>query len=122
MKETLIEIKNNVQGNNSRVIKTKNQFNDLEHKETKKQPIRTTRRKKNPNNQDSVSNFWDNFKRSNIHIIGVSEGEEKEQEIGTLFENKMKEKFPNLVKPCKSRKHRESQTRWMQRDPHQDTS
>ena len=28
----------------------------------------------------------------------MPEGEEKEQEIGNLFEKKMKENFPNLVK------------------------
>ena len=35
MKDTLIKIKNNLQGNNSRVDKAKNQINDLEHKEAK---------------------------------------------------------------------------------------
>ena len=35
MKDTLIEIKNNLQGNNSREDKAKNQNNDLEHKEAK---------------------------------------------------------------------------------------
>ena len=34
-KDTLIEIKNNVQGNNSRVDEAKNQINDLEHNELK---------------------------------------------------------------------------------------
>ena len=34
-KDTLIEIKSNLQGNNSRVDKTENQINDLEHKEKK---------------------------------------------------------------------------------------
>ena len=29
---------------------------------------------------------------------GVQQGEEKEQEIGNLFEKIMKENFPNLVK------------------------
>ena len=48
--------------------------------------------------EDSISSLWDNFKTSNIHIIGVAEIEEKEQEIGNLFEKVMKEKFPNLVK------------------------
>ena len=37
MKDTLIEIKNNLQGNNSRVDEAENQINDLEHKEEKKQ-------------------------------------------------------------------------------------
>ena len=47
MKETLMEIKNNLQGINSRVDKAKNQINDLNIRE-QKQPIRTTRKKKNP--------------------------------------------------------------------------
>ena len=33
MKDSLIEIKNNLQGNNSRVDEAENQINDLEHKE-----------------------------------------------------------------------------------------
>ena len=35
MKGTLIDIKNNLQENNSRVDEAKNQINDLEHKEAK---------------------------------------------------------------------------------------
>ena len=35
IKDTLIEIKNNLQGNNSRVNEAKNQINDLEHQEAK---------------------------------------------------------------------------------------
>ena len=35
MKDTLIKIKNNLQGNSSRVNEGENQINDLEHKEAK---------------------------------------------------------------------------------------
>ena len=49
-------------------------------------------------NEDRLRNLWDNFKRSNIRIIGVPEGEEGEQEIENLFENIMKENFPYLAK------------------------
>ena len=35
MKEILTEIKNNLQGNDSRVDEAKNQINDLEHEEPK---------------------------------------------------------------------------------------
>ena len=35
MKYTLIEIKNNLQGNNGRVGEAENQISDLEHKEAK---------------------------------------------------------------------------------------
>ena len=33
-----------------------------------------------------MSNLQDNFKHSNIQIIGVPEGEEEEQKIENLFE------------------------------------
>ena len=44
-----------------------------------------------------LRNLWDNFKCSNIWIIGEPEGEEEEKEIENLFELIMKEKFANLV-------------------------
>ena len=74
-----------------------NQINDLEHKEAKNNQLEQQEEKIIQKNEDSI-NIWDNFKRSNICIIGVPEGEEKEQEIGNLFEKIMKENFPNLVK------------------------
>ena len=48
--------------------------------------------------EERLRNLWDNLKHSNIQIIGVPEGEEQEQEIENLFEQIMKENFPNLVK------------------------
>ena len=47
MKDTLIEIKNNLQGNNSRVDEAKNLINDLEHKEAKKPTNQNKKKKKN---------------------------------------------------------------------------
>ena len=49
-------------------------------------------------NEQKLRNLWDNFKCSNIWIIGVPEGEEEEQEMENLFEKIMKENFPNLAK------------------------
>ena len=39
MKDTLIEIKSNLQGNCSRVDEAENQINDLEHKEEKRNQL-----------------------------------------------------------------------------------
>ena len=47
-KDTLIEIKNNLQGNNSRMDEAENQVNDLEHKEAKKKKPTMQSRKNNP--------------------------------------------------------------------------
>ena len=60
-------------------------------------------------NEDRVRNLRDNFKRSNIWIIGVPEGEE-EQEIENLFEQIMKENFPNLAKEIDFQEVQETQS------------
>ena len=49
-------------------------------------------------NEERLRNFQDNFKHSNIRIIGVPEGQKEEQEIENLFEKIMNENFPNLSK------------------------
>ena len=49
-------------------------------------------------NEERLRNLRDNFKCSNIRIMGVLEGEEEEQNIENLFEKIMKENFPNLAK------------------------
>ena len=69
----------------------------MEHKEAKNNQSEQQEEKRIHKNEDSVSSLWDNFKCSNIHILGVPE-EEKEKEIGNLSEKIMKENFPNLVK------------------------
>ena len=62
IKDGLIEIKNNLQGNNSRVDEAKNQINDLEHK-IAKTTVQNNKKKKQPKkNEDSINSLWDNFK------------------------------------------------------------
>ena len=48
MKDTLTEIQNNLQGNNSRVDIAENQISDMEHKESKKTNQLEQQEKKNP--------------------------------------------------------------------------
>ena len=46
--DTLIEIKHNLQGNNSEVDEAENQIDDLEHKEGKNNQSEQQKEKKNP--------------------------------------------------------------------------
>ena len=71
---------------------------NLEYKEAKNNQSQQQEEKRIQKNKCSICSLWDNFKHSNIRISGVPEGEEKEQEIGNLFEKIMKDNFPNLVK------------------------
>ena len=76
-----------------------------------------------PKNEERLRNLWDNYKCSNIQIIGVSKREEEDQEIENLFENIMKENFSYLAKTSrKSRKLREYQRNWTQEGTHQGRS
>ena len=40
---------------------------------------------KKKKNEERLKNLQDNFRSSNIQIIGVPEGEKEEQEIANLF-------------------------------------
>ena len=48
--------------------------------------------------EDSLSNLWDQFKRTNIQIIGVSEEEEKKKGYEKIFEEIIVENFCNMEK------------------------
>ena len=80
MKDSLIEIKNSLQGNNSRVDEAENQINDLEHKEAKNNQSEQEK-KRILKNEDNISSLWDNFKRSNIHIIGMPQEKRKSKKL-----------------------------------------
>ena len=47
-------------------------------------------------NESNVQDLWDNIKCANLHIVGVPEGEETENEIENVFEEIMAENFLNL--------------------------
>ena len=95
-KDTLIEIKNNLQGNN-RVHEAENQINDLEHEEAKNNQSEQQEERriflKNPKMR-LCKQLLGQLKWSNIHIIGVPR---EEKAIENLFEKIMKENFPKLV-------------------------
>ena len=61
------------------------------------------------------------MKRSKIQIIGVPEGEQEEQKIENLFEQIMKENFPNLAKEIDSQEVQEGQRVPKKLDPKRKT-
>ena len=94
-------------------------FNDLEQKEEINIQLdhnKETRIQKN----EMLRILWDNLKHSNIRIIGVPEGEQQ-QEIENLFEQIMKENFPNLVKEVNFQEVQETQKVPKKLDPKRNT-
>lgn len=56
------------------------------------------REKRLKKNEASLRELWDNIKRTNIRIIGVPEGEEREKRTEKIFQEIIAENFPNMGK------------------------
>ena len=100
------EIKIYIQGTNSEGKETRTQTSVLEQKEEINIHLEQNEETRMQNNEERLRNLQDIFKHSYIWIIEVPEGEEEEQKIENLFEQIMKENFPNLVKEIDFRKSR----------------
>ena len=74
---------NTLEGINSRiteVIEAEEQINDLEDRMVEiTASEQNTQKRMEKKKEDSLRDLWDNIKRTNIHIIGVPEGEEREK-------------------------------------------
>ena len=96
LKAMLTETKESVQGTNSGGMETGTQINGVDQKEERNiQPEKNEETIQK--NEERLRNLQDILKCSIIWIIGVPEGEEEEQKIENLFEQIMKENFPNLA-------------------------
>ena len=56
------------------------------------------REKRLKTNEESLRELWDNMKRTNIRIIEVPEGEEREKESEKILQEIIVENFPNMGK------------------------
>ena len=84
-------------------------INSLDQKEERNIQPEQNKETRIQKNEERLRNLWDKFKHSNIRIIAVPEGEEEEQEIENLFEQIMKENFPNLAKEIDFQEVQEAQ-------------
>ena len=98
----LEEVKEQTQVNNtlevivSRITEAEEQINDLEDRMVEIPATEQNIEKRMKRNEESLRDLWDNIKHTNIHIIGVSEGEEKESE--KILEEIIAENFSNMEK------------------------
>ena len=77
MNNTITEMKNTLEGINSRIAEAEERTSDLEDRMVQITAVKQNKEKRMKRNQDSLRDLWDNMKCTNIHIIGVLEGEER---------------------------------------------
>ena len=73
------ELKNTLQGINSRIPEAEQQVSDLEDRMVAFTAMEQNKEKRMKRNEDTLRDLWDNIKHNNIGIIGVPEGEEREK-------------------------------------------
>ena len=103
---TITEIKNILEGINSRVSEAE-QISELEGKMveiTSEEQNKVKRMKKKKKTQGSLRDLWDNIKHTNIQIIGVPEEEQKKKGYEKIFEEIIVDNFPNMEKEIVNQK------------------
>ena len=98
MKNTINEIKNTLEGINSRITEAEEQASDLEDKIVEITTAEQNKEKRMKRTEDSLRELWDNIKCTNIQIIGVPEEEEEKKGTEKIFEEIIVENFPNTGK------------------------
>ena len=86
MKAMLWETKENVQGTNSDGKETGTQINGVDQKEERNIQLEKNEATRIQKNEERLRNLQDILKRSNIRIIGLPEGEEKNKKLKTYLD------------------------------------
>ena len=79
MNNTINEIKNSLEGSNSRTTEAEERISELENKIVEITTAEQNKEKRMKRIEDSLRDLWDNIKHNNIRIIGVTEEEEKKK-------------------------------------------
>ena len=80
MNNPINEIKNSLEGINSRITDAEKWISDVEDKIVEITTAERNKEKRMKRIEDSLRNLWDNIKHNNIQIIGVPEEEKKKRD------------------------------------------
>ena len=96
MNNAINEIKNTLEGTNSRIMGAENKISEVEDRMVE---INEAERKKElRRNEDNLRDLWDNVKCPNIQIIGVPEEEDKKKDHEKILEEIIVENFAKMGK------------------------
>ena len=98
MNNKINEIKNSLEGINSRITEAEKRISELEDKIVEITTTEQNKEQRMKRIEDSLRDLWDNIKRTNIWIIGEPEEEEKKIGSEKIFEEIIVENIPNMRK------------------------
>ena len=79
MQNTITEIKNSLEAANSRIQEAEERISKVEDRLVEIADTEQKREKRLKTNEESLRELWDNVKCTNMRIVGVPEGQEREK-------------------------------------------
>ena len=79
MNNTITEMKNTLEVINSRITEAEEWVSNLEDRMVEFTAVQQNKERRMKRNEDCLRDLWDNIKHTNIRILGVPEGEEREK-------------------------------------------
>ena len=96
MHSAINEIKNTLEGTNSRIVEAEDRINEVEDRMVEINESERKQEKRIKRNEDNLRDLWDNVKRPNILIIGVPEEEDIKKDHEKILEEMIVENFPKM--------------------------
>ena len=98
MNNAINEIKNTLEGTNSRITEAKGRISEVEDIMVEINEAEWEKEKRIKRNEDILRDLWDNVKCLNIQIIGVLEEEDKKKGHEKILEEIIVENFLKIGK------------------------
>jgi len=98
MNNAISEIKNTLEGTNSRITVAEDRMSVVEDRMVEINETERKKEKRIKRNEDNLRDLQDNIKRPNIRIIEVPEEEDKNKDHEKILEEIIVENFPKMGK------------------------
>ena len=98
MNNTINEIKNTLEGTNSRIMEAEDRMSEVEDKMVEINEAERKKEERIKRNEDNLRGLWNNVKYPNIRIIGVSEEEDKKKGQEKILEETIVENVHKMGK------------------------
>ena len=98
MNKSITEIKNTLEGTNSRITEAEDRISEVEDRMVEINEADRKKEKRIKRNEDNLRDLWDNVKCPNLQIIGVPEEEDKKKGHEKILEEIIFENFPKMGK------------------------
>ena len=98
MNNAINEIKNILEGTNSRIREADDRTSEVEDRMVEINESERKKEKRIKRNEGNLRNLWDNVKRPNIQIKGVPEEEDNKKDHERILEEIIVENFPKMGK------------------------